>query len=512
MRISPAFQPPQSLLKHPGSRSPGVTLSQTELASIRAIAVGLTPKEDREKICHEELLANMQQATSASALGWRTSLFESRRKRLLEQEQERQRREQELLLQDQQEEELKKVQHRIAVEKARAVILRRDESIRTFLQAQMVADTLAGQKEQKRWAVEKKALDQLREEHIEKKRQELLRQQAERDQRESKEQQAKMRQALATIIQQTQEREEEREKELRALTAEAEATKIRLRSEQQAEEEALKAKAEETKKRYTELMKENGQLQERRKEAAAQQVAEEAAASAFAEKLRERQETIRKKTEELRALSLKRSQQLTDRGAAALAAGKAQEIAHSARQAATWWTAVSQAEEIRKENRAALLQDLHEIRAKQIEAKKQENERRRKEEAEYAEGLRVAAAEADVAEQKQRELQRAQRVEVRLQQEQQAMLKRQQKKKEREQLLKEEKDSIDALNAADLEVQKFAEKETAAAKAASAEWSILERARQRLLRQSTVGRPAKKKPSWDSGNSSDEDLHSLKLL
>lgn len=71
---------------------------------------------------------------------------------------------------------------------------------------------------------------------------------------------------------------------------------------------------------YRELMRENAQLQERRKLLQAQQVAEEAAASACAAKLLGREEMIRKRREEVRALALERSQRLTAQGAAALAA------------------------------------------------------------------------------------------------------------------------------------------------------------------------------------------------
>lgn len=71
---------------------------------------------------------------------------------------------------------------------------------------------------------------------------------------------------------------------------------------------------------YRELVKENEELQERRRAAEMQQKAEEAAAFACAARLREREEAIRKRQEEVRAWALERSERLTAQGAAVIAA------------------------------------------------------------------------------------------------------------------------------------------------------------------------------------------------
>lgn len=147
------------------------------------------------------------------------------------------------------------------------------------------------------------------------------------------------------------------------------------------------------------------------------------------------------------------------------------------------------AEEAKQKNRAALIQQLKESRDKQIEEKKQEKERRSREDAAYAELLRLAAAAADAEDELQQQQQRARRREVRLQQEQQAREREQFKKQERERVLRQEREANTLLHAADLMVQRFAEEATVAARAAGADWHILERARQRLLHQSTLNRP-----------------------
>ncbi|KAL8443210.1 hypothetical protein Emag_006038 [Eimeria magna] len=205
-------------------------------------------------------------------------------------------------------------------------------------------------------------------------------------------------------------------------------------------------------------------------------------------------------------MSLQRSQKLTEIGAKALAAAQADEAARNERQVALWESSVIQAEEAKQRKKAALLQELAESRDQQVATKKRAKERQKKEDAEYAESIRLAAAAADAEEQRERKQQRAVREKVRLQQEEQARMKAQHRTEERKRRLREERDIIDGLSALELEVQQFAERGTAAAKKAGAEWFVLERARQKLLRQSVISRPVRGSRSGGEDALKDESL------
>lgn len=226
-------------------RGPVVTLAQSELEYIQAIASGLPPAAKPNRKKELQAVVERQKAAATRALGWRNSLCSTRQRRLLEQQKQQQRREQELLLQDQEEAKRREQQQEQAIENAKSVALRRDENFRAFLRAQMIADTVAGQKEQQKWSLQKCALDQLRQNYLHREEEKVMKRLAEREQRDKEEKTAKNLEAQAILKQQVEERAKQRARESEAVLAEAETTKIQLHNQQQAEQEAAKAKEEE---------------------------------------------------------------------------------------------------------------------------------------------------------------------------------------------------------------------------------------------------------------------------
>lgn len=300
---------------------------------------------------------------------------------------------------------------------------------------------------------------------------------------------------------------------------------------------------------YRELVTANEELQERRKAAQAQQKTEESRAFACAEKLQQREAMIRKRKEELRAWALDRSERLTAQGAAVLAAARvkaspflytpcslehellkraflcgvvpfshvivcrtsasdvsppccpflqAEEARHQEIQVARFEADVKQAEEAKQLSRLAMQLQLKESRDNQVEAKRREKETKRMEDIAYAESLRKAAVAAQADEDRKIQERRIKLWKVGEDQKRQAREQQESKKLQRERALEEERKAHDNLREADLMLQRFADQGIAAAKAVGAEWRILEKAKKRLLRESSLDSPPRSKNA-DSG-------------
>lgn len=154
-----------------------------------------------------------------------------------------------------------------------------------------------------------------------------------------------------------------------------------------------------------------------------------------------------------------------------------------------WMAQVRQAEEAKQHKKAASLRHLMKSSEEQIEAKRQEKRQKEKEDAAYVEWLRKAAAMAQEKEEREYQEQRRNRLKVRHEQERQAQEKEQLRRQQRELSLAEDMKANEKLREVDLMVERFAEDSIAAAKAAGTDWRILEMARRRLRRQSSLSEP-----------------------
>ncbi|CDJ36973.1 hypothetical protein, conserved [Eimeria tenella] len=473
----------------PPKCSRGVTLLHSELEQIIAVAAGLPTDVDHLKEIEMQKMKQKQKEAAARVSKWHNLLQNARERKLAEQRLQEQRREQELLAQSQEEERQRQMQEEEEIQRAKLATMQRDEKFRTFLRAQMIADTIAWLRGQQEWLNQKNDLERMRQFDLleeQKKLEERLRQ---REMHDKEKQQAKLILARATLKQQIQEREKQKEQEIMKAAAEAETNKKRLQELQQAEYEAERAKREESRRLYRELVKENEELQERRRAAEMQQKAEEAAAFACAAKLRQREEAIRKRQEEVRAWALGRSERLISQGAAVIAATQAEEARRIENQCEQWMAQVRQAEEAKQHKKAASLRHLMKSSEEQIEAKRREKKQKEKEDAEYVELFRKAATIAQEKEEREHQEQRRNRLKVRHEQERQAQEKEQLRRQQRELSLAEDMKSNEKLREVDLMVERFAEDSIAAAKAAGTDWRILEMARRRLRRQSSLREP-----------------------
>lgn len=220
----------------------GVTLLQSELKQMQAIASGIPPGVDPQRQLELQRMAEKQKVAAERVSGWQNLLCNARQRRLLERQLQQQRREEELLKQDEEEDRRRRELEKVLIERAEAVVAARDEKIRCFTRAQMIADTIAGQREQLRWAEQKRSMEKMRQLDFLREQQDLNRQLVEREQRDKQEQQAKAVQAQAFLRQQIDEMAQRKKEESEKLAAEAEATKRQLEEEQKAEREAEKAK------------------------------------------------------------------------------------------------------------------------------------------------------------------------------------------------------------------------------------------------------------------------------
>lgn len=482
----------QGLVGSRGPRGgPAVVITPSELECIRAAASGLKPTEDHEREKELQAMAERHKTAAARVPGWQNSLCSTRQKRLLEQQQQQARREEELLRQDLEEQEARERLQKEAIARAQAIVLKRDENIRAFLRAQMTADTVAGLREQQEWAETQRALRQKQQDYLQREVELSTRRSLEREQREKEEHMAKRLQAQAVLKQQMKEREEQRKKQKEETIAEGEATKRQVEEAQEAERDAAKAKQNECRRLYRELVMENQRVQERKKASEAHQQAEELAAAECAAKFHEREEMIKKRRDDVRRWALERSQRLTEQGAASLAAALAEEAARQERAAAQLEANVKQAEEAKQKKKEAILLDLKKSIDEQLEAKRQAKEKLKKDDEVYAKFLLRVATEAEAEEELRRQQEAARRREVRAEQERQAREREQHKKQERESALKEEREANEKLHEADRKMLQFAAEGVAAAKASGAMWSILETARQRLLKKSSIYMPPK---------------------
>lgn len=233
-------------------------------------------------------------------------------------------------------------------------------------------------------------------------------------------------------------------------------------------------------------MRANEELQERRKAAEIQKKAEEALAFACAAKLHQRETMIRQRKEELRAWALERSERLTAQGAKALAAAQAEEARHQEIQAERFEADAKKAEEAEQLRRVDMQLQLKESRDNQIEEKRREKERKMRDDSAYAESLSRAAIAAQAEEERKLQEQRHKLWKVGEDQKRQARERQESKKQQKEQALEEDRKADEKLREADLKLQRFAEQGIAAAKAVGAEWRILEKAKNRLLHQSSI--------------------------
>lgn len=220
-----------------------ITLS--ELECIRAAASKLKPTEDHEEGKKMQAMAEKHKSAAARVPGWQNALCSTRQKRLLEQQQQQARREEELLRQDLEEQKVRETLQKAAIAKAQVIAEKRDENIRTFLRAQMTADTVASLREQHEWAQVQRLLRQKQQDHLMKEVELSMRRSLEREKREKEKQTAKRLHAQAVLKQQVQEREEQKKNQREKVIAEGEATNRRVQEAQEAERDAAKAKREE---------------------------------------------------------------------------------------------------------------------------------------------------------------------------------------------------------------------------------------------------------------------------
>ncbi|OEH78087.1 calponin homology domain-containing protein DDB_G0272472 [Cyclospora cayetanensis] len=462
---------------------PGVTLYERDLQCIQKLASGaLTALDPGTK---ELLLYRTvnQKGTVTKALSWRNSPCGTKQNNLIVRPHQQEPRSPEPFRHDVEGPEEKELLEDVSAERDKDLPQRKDEKFRVFIRALMIADTVAGQKEQQRWAQEKRATEKLRQSYFDSKEERKMQPLA------AEELDGNVVQAGVMLKHQIEERAKQRMRACEETSAALEAMRKQLQDSEQAEIEGNNAKKEKIRSLHRDLMLENEALRLRRKAAHAQKQADEAAALACAAKIQQREEMIRKRRDEIRACALDRSERLTAHGAAALTAAQIQESLRQERQQAQWEANVNDAEEKKQKNRQFRVRQLIASREGQLEEKRREEERRKRDDLEYAEFLRAAAVAADAKEEQQRQEQRRRCWQVRLEQERQAKEREQLKKQERERMVADEQKAVAYIDEEDRTFQRFAEDIIEAAKEAGAEWRILEVTKQRLLSRSSISRP-----------------------